>query len=133
MDFPNNPADGDTIRVNGQRFVASSGSWEKHNGEKVVTAAGGVIDLAKGDVHVVNLGGTATTISVTNQMASGNVDEFMIELVLTAATNVTWPASFKWDKGTPPTLPSTGRAIFAGYTRDGGARYEMVTVSSDSK
>lgn len=133
MDFPNNPADGDTIRVNGQRFIASNGVWEKHNGEKIVTVSNGVVDLTKGNVHVMSLSGTGTTVSVTNPLASGEYDEFMLEIVLTAATNVTWPASFKWDKGTPPTLPSSGRAVYAGYTRDGGARYEMVTVSSDSK
>lgn len=133
MDFPNNPANGATIRLNGQRFIANNGVWEKTAAEAPVVVSGGVVDLTKGDVHVMTLGGIATSVTVTNPLASGLVDEFLLEIVLTAATNVTWPASFKWDKGTPPTLPTSGRAILAGYTRDGGTRYEMGVVSSDSK
>jgi hypothetical protein len=133
MDFPNNPADGSTVRVNGQRYIATGGVWEKSSGEKPVTVQGGVIDLTKGAVHVLSLSGTAVTVSVNNQLPAGNYDEFLLELFIVNPTVVTWPSSFKWDKGTPPTLPSSGRAIFAGYTRDGGARYEMVTVSSDSR
>ena len=133
MDFPNNPANGDTIRINGQRYTSLNGVWEKNNGENVVTVSGGVIDLNKGEVHVMTLNGTAVTVTVTNPQAAPAIDQFTLEIVLTAGTNVTWPASFKWDKGTLPVLPTTGRAIIAGYTRDGGTRFEMVTVSSDSK
>lgn len=133
MDFPNNPSNGAVIRVNGQRYIANNGVWAKSNGEDIATVTGGVVNLDKAPVHVMNLSGVATTVSVTNPLASGKYDEFMLEIVVTSATNVTWPASFKWDRGIPPTLPTSGRAVFAGYTRDGGARYEMVTVSSDSK
>lgn len=133
MDFPNNPVNGATIRLNGQRFIANNGVWEKSRDNEIATVAGGVVDLSKSDVHVMNLAGTTTSVTVTNPLAAGTIDEFLLEIVLTAATNVTWPASFKWDKGTPPTLPTSGRCVLAGYTRDGGARYEMGIVSSDSK
>jgi len=133
MDFPNNPVDGATIRLNGQRFIANNSVWGKSNGNEIATVAAGVVDLSKSDVHVLNLSGAAVSVSVINPLASGVIDEFLLEIVLTAATNVTWPASFKWDKGTPPTLPTSGRCVLAGYTRDGGVRFEMGVVSSDSK
>ena len=133
MDFPNNPTDGDIIRLGKQRYIAQGGVWKKYDGEKVVTVTAGAIDMAKGEVFVMNLAGTAVTVTVSNPLASGEYDEFLLEIVCTAATNVTWPSSFKWPGGTPPTLPSSGRAVVGGYTRDGGVRYEMTTISSDSK
>lgn len=133
MDFPNNPVNGSSIRAGSQRYTAKNGVWEKNNGEIVVVANKGAIDLSRGTVHVLYLNGGSVTVNINNPLDSGIYDEFMIEVVASAATIVTWPESFKWDKGTPPVLPSSGRAIFAGYTRDGGTRYEMVTVSSDSK
>lgn len=133
MDYPNNPVEGQVIRPGTDRFRFTGGKWEKVEQSLIATVTGGVIDLDQADVHIVNLNGTATTLSIQNPLSSGNMDEFYIEFVITASTTVTWPAGFKWDGGTPPTLPTSGRAIIGAYTRDGGTRYEAVVVSRDSK
>ena len=133
MDFPNNPADGDLFRIGKQRYIATGGAWSKFDGETAVDAVAGGCDLAKSEFFTIAANGGTITVSVTNPLPSGKYDEFMIELVFSQATNITWPASFKWSKGTPPTFPTSGRTTIGGYTRDGGTRYEMVVITDDSK
>jgi hypothetical protein len=74
----------------------------------------------------------ATSFTFTNPNSAGVVTTFVLELT-NGGTNVTWPASVKWEGGTAPTLTATGLDILGFYTRDGGTTWRGIVLSLDNK
>jgi len=99
--------------------------------EKYAAVAASNIDCSLASVFSRTISG-ATTLTVSNMAASGNVSSFILELT-NGGTNVTWWAGIKWAGGTVPTLTVTGTDIFGFYTRDGGTTWRGSVLAKDSK
>lgn len=89
------------------------------------------IDLATANVFIKTIVG-ATTFTLSNIAAAGNVNSFILELT-NAGTNVTFWAGVKWAGGTKPTLTSVGTDILGFYSHDGGVTWRGILLSKDSK
>lgn len=98
---------------------------------KVVMGAND-IDLATGNVFTKTITG-ATTFTVSNVLASGNANSFILELTNGGAYAITWFGSVKWAGGTAPTLTASGVDILGFYSHDGGATWRGLVLAKDSK
>ena len=92
--------------------------------EVVQAAATGALnlDLAAGNVHVLELSGNVT-LSFANAPAAGVALALtvVLEQDATGGRLVTWPAGVRWPGGTPPTLSAAASAIdVAALLRVGG-------------
>lgn len=99
--------------------------------ETSVAMAANAIDLNLGSVFTKTISG-ATTLTISNAPATGNVVAFILELT-NPSTSVTWFAGVKWAGGTAPTLTTTGLDILGFYSRDGGTNWRGTLLAKDSK
>ena len=90
------------------------------------------IDLATGNVFTKTIT-TTTTLTVSNVLASGNANSFILELTNGGAYAITWFTGTKWSGGTAPTLTASGVDILGFYSHDGGTTYRAVILAKDSK
>ena len=90
------------------------------------------IDLATGNVFTKTISGTIT-LTVSNVLASGNANSFILELTNGGAYAITWFPGIKWAGGTVPTLTASGVDILGFYSHDGGMTYRGIVLAKDSK
>ena len=100
-------------------------------GKKVAMAANN-IDLATGNLFTKTIT-TATTLTVSNVLASGNANSFILELTNGGTGIITWWSGMKWAGGTAPTLTTAGVDILGFYSHDGGTTWRGMLMSKDSK
>lgn len=100
--------------------------------ENYVAVAASAIDLSLGSVFSKTISG-ATTFTVSNVAASGDVSSFVLELTNGGSATVTWFSGVKWEDGTAPTLTASGTDILGFYTRDGGTTWRGFRLARDSK
>ena len=89
--------------------------------EKVVAMSNTSIDTSAGTYFSKTITAN-TTFTITGTPSSAAAT---ISLILTNGGNytVTWPSSFKWAEGTPPTLTSGGTDLLTFATIDGGTTW----------
>lgn len=75
----------------------------------------------------------ACTLSLSNLPASGRAVFIMFEITNGSAFTLTWPTSFDWPGGVPPTLTAAGVDVVAAYTRDGGTTWHAALAQKDTK
>lgn len=90
------------------------------------------IDLSAGNVFTKTISG-ATTLTVSNWLASGNANSFILELTNGGSAAITWFSGVKWASGTAPTLTASGVDILGFYSHDGGTTVRGIVLSKDSK
>jgi hypothetical protein len=90
------------------------------------------IDLATGNVFTKSIT-TTTTLTVSNVLATGNANSFILELTNAGAYTITWFSGVKWAGGTAPTLTASGVDILGFYSHDGGTTWRGAVLSKDSK
>lgn len=90
------------------------------------------IDLATGNVFTKIIT-TTTTLTISNVLASGNANSFILELTNGGAYAITWFSGIKWSGGTVPTLTASGVDILGFYSHDGGTTYRGIVLAKDSK
>ena len=90
------------------------------------------INLAAGNMFTKTISG-ATTFTVSNALASGNANSFILELTNGGSAVVTWFYGVKWASGTAPVLTASGVDILGFYSHDGGATWRGIVLSKDSK
>ena len=100
--------------------------------EKKVAMAANNIDLATGNLFTKTIT-TATTLTVSNVLASGNANSFILELTNGGTGIITWWSGMKWAGGTAPTLTTAGVDILGFYSHDGGTTWRGMVMAKDSK
>ena len=100
--------------------------------ETKVAMATNNIDLATGNLFTKTIT-TATTLTVSNVLASGNANSFILELTNGGSGIITWWSGMKWAGGTAPTLTTAGVDILGFYSHDGGTTWRGMLMSKDSK
>lgn len=90
------------------------------------------IDLSAGNVFTKTISG-ATTLTVSNWLASGNANSFILELTNGGSAAITWFSGVKWAGGIAPTLTSSGVDILGFYSHDGGTTVRGILLAKDSK
>jgi hypothetical protein len=90
------------------------------------------INLASGNLFTKTISG-ATTLTVSNWLATGNANSFVLELTNGGSAVVTWFSGVKWAGGTAPTLTASGVDILGFYSHDGGTTVRGMVLSKDSK
>jgi len=124
--------DGDFAFLNNNNVFSVRQQFDAGLTEKYVAVAVSNIDCSLASVFSRTVSG-ATTLTVSNVAASGNVSSFILELTNGGSATVTWWAGVKWAGGTAPTLTAAGVDILGFYTRDGGATWRGTMMSKDSK
>lgn len=91
------------------------------------SSAGAItFDLNTSNIFTVSLTESISSITISNVPASGIVTNFTLILTYTATpVSITWPLTFDWPGGTPPTLTNSNgkRDIFCFVSEDGGANW----------
>ena len=100
--------------------------------ETKVAMAANNIDLAAGNLFTKTISG-ATTLTISNALASGNVNSFVLELTNAGSATITWFSGVKWAGGTAPTLTTSGKDILGFYSHDGGTTWNILGVNKDVK
>ena len=100
--------------------------------ETKVEMAANDIDLASGNLFTKTIVGD-TTFTISNVLASGNANSFILELTNGGSAVITWWAGMKWAGGIAPTLTAAGVDILGFYSHDGGTTWRGVVLSKDSK
>jgi hypothetical protein len=100
--------------------------------ETKVEMAANDIDLASGNLFTKTIVGD-TTFTISNVLASGNANSFILELTNGGSAVITWWGGMKWAGGTAPTLTASGVDILGFYSHDGGTTWRGVVLSKDSK
>ena len=100
--------------------------------EKYAAVAASNIDCSLASVFSRTVSG-ATSLTVNNVAAAGNVSSFILELTNGGSATVTWWSGIKWAGGTVPSLTAAGTDILGFYTRDGGVTWRGSMLSKDSK
>ena len=100
--------------------------------ETKVAMAANNIDLATGNLFTKTIT-TATTLTISNALASGNVNSFVLELTNGGSAVITWFSGVKWAGGTAPTLTASGKDILGFYSHDGGTTWNILGVNKDVK
>ena len=95
-------------------------------------ASGTNIDLTQGSVFYKTITG-ATTFTVSNVPAAGQVIAFVLELTNGGSASVSFWSNVRYTGGTPPVYTTSGTDILGFYTRDGGANWRCILLSTDSK
>lgn len=123
---------------NSEETSATSSAVKQLNDEKLAKA-GGTLSGAIQE-HLATLEGTSVTLDLTTSnnfvhtvtgattfaVTAKDSDGFQLgTLVLTngGAFPVTWPSSFKWADGAPPSLMAKGIDVITFFTIDGGVTY----------
>lgn len=100
--------------------------------ETKVAMATNNIDLATGNLFTKTISGV-TTLTISNALADGNVNSFVLELTNGGSAVVTWFSGVKWAGGTAPTLTASGKDILGFYSHDGGTTWNILGVNKDVK
>ncbi len=100
--------------------------------ETKVAIAASAIDLSTGNFFTKTISG-ATTFTVSNIVATGSVNSFILELTNAGSATITWFSGVKWAGGTAPTLTTAGVDILGFYTHDGGTTWRGMVLAKDSK
>ena len=90
------------------------------------------IDLATGNLFTKTIT-VATTLTISNALADGNANSFILELTNGGSKIITWWSGMKWAGGTAPTLTTDGVDILGFYSHDGGTTWRGIVMSKDSK
>lgn len=90
------------------------------------------IDLNAGNFFTRTISG-ATTLTVSNIVAAGNTNSFILELTNGGSAAITWFSGVKWTGGTAPVLTASGVDILGFYTHDGGTNWRGMLLSKDNK
>ncbi len=100
--------------------------------ETKVAMAANNIDLATGNLFTKTISGV-TTFTVSNVLASGNVNSFILELTNGGSSLISWFAGAKWSNGTIPVLTAAGIDVLGFYTHDGGVTWKGKVIDKDVK
>ena len=100
--------------------------------ETKVAMAANNIDLATGNLFTKTIT-AATTLTISNALATGNVNSFVLELTDGGSTVITWFSGVKWAGGIAPTLTASGKDILGFYSHDGGATWNILGINKDVK
>ena len=100
--------------------------------ETKVAMAANNIDLATGNLFTKTISG-ATTLTISNALASGNVNSFVLELTNGGSAVITWFSGVKWAGGIAPTLTTAGVDILGFYSHDGGTTWNILGINKDVK
>lgn len=100
--------------------------------ETKVAMPANAIDLSTGNFFTKTISG-ATTLTVSNVVATGSANSFILELTNAGSATITWFSGVKWAGGTAPTLTSAGVDILGFYTHDGGTTWRGMVLAKDSK
>lgn len=95
------------------------------------TVSGTNIDLSLGNYFKRTISG-ATTLTLSNVAASGQVNYFMLDLT-NAGADVTFWSGIKWPGGLAPTLTAAGRDLLGFISEDGGTTWLGFLISRDAK
>ena len=90
------------------------------------------IDLATGNLFTKTIT-VATTLTISNALADGNANSFILELTNGGSKIITWWSGMKWAGGTAPTLTAAGVDILGFYSHDGGTTWRGMLMAKDSK
>jgi len=90
------------------------------------------IDLSLGNVFTKTISG-ATTFTISNALATGNVNSFTLRLTNGGAYAITWFSGVKWSGGTAPTLTASGVDRISFESDDGGTAWEQTGILKDIK
>lgn len=100
--------------------------------EVAVAMAANNIDVKAGAVFTKTIT-AATTLTTSNAPAAGKVASFILKLTNGGSKVITWWPNIKWAGGTAPTLTTAGVDNLGFYTHDGGASWQGLLLSKDSK
>lgn len=100
--------------------------------ETRVAMPANAIDLSTGNFFTKTISG-ATTLTVSNVVATGSANSFVLELTNAGSATITWFSGVKWAGGTAPTLTAAGVDILGFYTHDGGTTWRGMVLAKDSK
>lgn len=100
--------------------------------EKANAISESAIDCSLGGVFTKTISG-ATTFTVSNVAASGNVSSFILELTNGGSAVVTWWSGMTWVGGIPPTLTASGVDSLGFMTRNGGTTWSGWVLGLDMK
>lgn len=100
--------------------------------ETKVAMADNNIDLATGNLFTKTISGV-TTLTISNALANGNVNSFVLELTNGGSSIITWFSGVKWAGGIAPTLTAAGKDILGFYSHDGGTTWNILGVNKDVK
>ena len=100
--------------------------------ETKVAMAANNIDLATGNLFTKTISGV-TTLTISNALADGNVNSFVLELTNGGSAVITWFSGVKWAGGIAPTLTASGKDILGFYSHDGGTTWNILGVNKDVK
>lgn len=89
------------------------------------------VDLSAGNFFY-GTAGANYGFAFTNVPTTGKVVFVMLEITNGGAYTPTWPASFKWPGGSPPSLTASGVDLIALYTRDGGTTWRAAMAQEGS-
>jgi hypothetical protein len=84
------------------------------------------LDLNVANIFTVSLTENISNIIINNIAASGIVTNFTLILTYTSTpVSITWPLTFDWPAGAPPTLTNVNgkKDIFSFVTEDGGSNW----------
>ena len=100
--------------------------------ETKVAMAANNIDLSTGNLFTKTISGV-TTLTISNALAAGNVNSFVLELTNGGSAVVTWFSGVKWTGGIAPTLTTSGKDILGFYSHDGGTTWNILGINKDVK
>ena len=100
--------------------------------ETKVAMAANNIDLSTGNLFTKTISGV-TTLTISNALAAGNVNSFVLELTNGGSAVVTWFSGVKWAGGIAPTLTTSGKDILGFYSHDGGTTWNILGINKDVK
>jgi len=78
------------------------------------------IDRTVGEVHRLQLTGTATLVSIIGWPPGGQFARVVLEIQNTGTFGFAWPPGVLWPSGAPPSVTPNGKDIFILITMDGG-------------
>jgi hypothetical protein len=84
------------------------------------------LDLNVANIFNVSLTESISSITINNIPASGIVTNFTLILTYTSTSvSITWPLTFDWPNGSPPTLTNSNgkKDVFCFVTEDGGLNW----------
>lgn len=100
--------------------------------ETKVEMAANDIDLATGNLFTKTISDT-TTLTISNVLATGNVNSFVLELTDGGSAVITWFSGVKWVGGIAPILTASGKDILGFYSHDGGITWNILGINKDVK
>jgi hypothetical protein len=90
------------------------------------------INLANGVYFTKTISG-ATTLTVSNVIASGAVNSFMLDMTNGGSAVITWWSGMKWASGAAPTFTAAGRDLLGFTSHDGGTTWNGLLLGKDIK